>query len=153
MFTKELLVMKKIGDLVNNFFNEMQQKQGEEYISFNKSWSEIAGDKIAQNTEIKDIEDGNLIIKIDHMGWKQLIMTKEKKIIYVINKKFPELKVKKIKFYFSTNHKKTSRNLEDKTQILPEDGRETKNEIENSKTDMNNDFKSLLEKMRKRSEE
>ncbi|MGL1893720.1 MAG: DUF721 domain-containing protein [Spirochaetaceae bacterium] len=136
--------MKKAGDLVNIYFNEVQKKEGEQYNSFHNSWNEITGDKIGNNSEIKDIVDGNLIIQIDHPGWKQLILLKEKYILKKINKKFPELSVKKIKFYFKNSNK-----INDKTKDILKN-----TDINRDKVEIDNaNFSELLKKMSKRSEE
>lgn len=136
--------MKKAGDLVNLFFNEVQKKQGEQYNSFHDSWEKIAGEKIGVNSEIRDIIDESLIIEIDHPGWKQLILLKERQILNKINKEFPELSVKKIKFYFK-NSKKISENSKEIEKSA--DINQVNVEVDNK------DFSQLLKKMSKRSEE
>jgi len=137
--------MKKAGDLISSYFNKVQEIQGESYINFNKSWKKIAGEKIGNNTTIYDVHDGNLIIEIDHPGWKQLILMKEKIIIAKIKKDYPELDIKKIKFHFKN-----------KTKIRSENVEKEKNEKKDNyihKTFDNPDFFDLLKKMSKRSEE
>ncbi len=136
--------MKKAGDLVNIYFNDVQKKQGEQYSNFHNSWKKIAGEKIGLNTKIKDIVDGNLIIEIDHPGWKQLILLKEKYILRQIKKSFPELLVEKMKFHFKTTANVTKKQIIVKKQ---EENKVIINEIENS------GFSDLLKKMSKRSEE
>lgn len=136
--------MKKAGDLVNIFFNEVQKKQGQQYNSFHDSWEKIAGDKIGLNSEIRDVIDENLIIEIDHPGWKQLILLKEKYIIKKINKEFPDLPIKKIKFYF-----KNSKKIDEKIQEIPKNADINQVSVEVD----NKDFSELLKKMSKRSEE
>lgn len=136
--------MKKAGDLLNIFFDDIQKAQGEQFSDFHKSWERIAGEKIGQNTKINDIVDGNLIIEIDHPGWKQLILLKEKNIIRQINKDFPELKVGKIKFYFNN---RTNKNKNEVVVI------EKKTQETLLESDMSDDFQLLLKKMNKRSEE
>ncbi len=134
--------MKKAGDLLNGIFTEVQKKQGKVYNSFHDSWKEIAGEKIGNNSSIKDVIDGFLVIEIDHPGWKQLISLSEKRIIYKINKKFPELNLKKIKFYFKNNNKKV--------EVMQEEKVDNSDKIEVIE---NIEFKDLLKKMNKRSEE
>lgn len=136
--------MKKAGDLLNVFFNDIQKSEGEQFSNFHKSWEKIAGEKIGHNTKINDVVDGKLIIEIDHPGWKQLILLKEKNIIRQIKKQFPQLKVKKIKFIFKDRIKI------DKKNFVIESENYTKT-AENS--EINGDFLSLLKKMNKRSEE
>lgn len=136
--------MKNAGDLINALFSDLQIDQGESYINFNSSWKKIAGEKIGNNSKIKDIVDGNLIIEIDHPGWKQLIQLKEKYIIKKIKYDFPELNVKKIKYYFKNREKA----VDESGMVVNKDKKTVKDiEIDNS------DFLSLLTKMNKRSEE
>ncbi len=136
--------MKKAGDILNIFFNEIERKQSEDYLSFYQSWKKIAGNKIGENTTIKDIIDGTLFIEIDHPGWKQLIMIKEKNILRQINNKYPELSVKKIRYNFKKSSNEKIKNIKNEKIIKKNI---VKNEIENE------DFSQLLKKMRKRSQE
>lgn len=136
--------MKKAGDLLNIYFNDIQQAEGREYTNFHNSWENIAGEKIGLNSRIKDVIDGNLIIEIDHPGWKQLIMLKNKVIIKTINRNFPQFKIKKIKFYFKTYRENTVKTV-GKEKII-----EFKPDEE---LVINKDFSELLKKMSKRSEE
>jgi len=136
--------VKKAGDLLNVYFDDIQRAEGEQYSNFQNSWENIAGKKIGINSKIKDVVDGNLIIEIDHPGWKQLIMMKEKGIIRAINKDFPQLHIKKIKFYFKNNSVKVVKPLEkrENVEINPTEDRV-----------IDKDFSELLKKMSKRSEE
>lgn len=136
--------MKKAGDLLNLYFDDVQKRQGEQYSNFHNSWKEISGEKIGLNTKIKDVEDGKLIIEIDHPGWKQLILLKERYILKKINKNFPELQVKKIVFYYKNDNKIHMKQKAEQNLIEDE-----KNEIELE----NKNFSDLLKKMSKRSEE
>lgn len=136
--------MKKAGDILNKFFDEVQKKQGEDYNNFKNSWLEITGDKIGYSSNIQDIIDGTLLIEIDHPGLKQLILLKKNGIISEINRRFPELNVKTIKFIFKNQSSNNVFNsdIDDKIEIKTE---------ERSKIDEN--FLDLLQKMSKRSEE
>lgn len=136
--------MKKAGDLLNLYFDEIQKSEAEQYSHFQNSWEKIAGTKIGTNSKIKDVIDGKLIIEIDHPGLKQLIMLKEKYIIRSIKKEFPELNILKIKFYFKNNStitkKNTEININTEYKSVP-------------KSDIDVNFSDLLKKMSKRSEE
>lgn len=136
--------MKKAGDLLNLYFDEIQKSEAEQYSNFQNSWEKIAGTKIGTNSKIKDVIDGKLIIEIDHPGLKQLILFKEKYIIRSIKKEFPELNILKIKFYFKNNSIITKKNtvINEKTEYKS---------VEKSDIDVN--FSDLLKKMSKRSEE
>lgn len=136
--------MKKAGDLLNIYFDDVQKSEGAQYSNFQKSWENIAGKKIALNSKISDVIDGKLIIEIDHPGVKQLILLKEKWILKSIKKDFEQLNITKIKFYFKNNSIKTVKNsdkIENKVYKAVVDQVEDK------------DFSELLKKMSKRSEE
>lgn len=133
--------MKKAGDLLNSFFNEVQVKEGKAYNDFHSKWKDIAGEKISNNSTIKDVDSGYLIVEIDHPGWKQLISLKEKQIIWKINKQFPELSVKKIKFSFKNRPESKL------TDVIESPKGDNVEKVDNK------DFYELLKKMNKRSEE
>jgi predicted nucleic acid-binding Zn ribbon protein len=134
--------MKEFGDLLKKYISSVQLEKAEEYNNFYESWKSIAGDKIGNNTKIKDVEDGYLIIEIDHTGWKQLIKMNEKSIISRINRQYPALEVKKLKF-FHVN----------KVQIMEENKIIESIKENNLEKIENTEFLDLLKKMKKRSQD
>ena len=136
--------MKKAGDLLNSYFNEIQKSEAEQYSSFQNSWEKIAGSKIGLNSKIVDVIDGKLIVEIDHPGVKQLILLKEKYIIKGIKKGFPDLNVNKIKFYFKNDRKKS---------VIKTEIKDFPKKISVDDSLISKDFSELLKKMSKRSEE
>lgn len=136
--------MKKAGDLLHNYFDEIQMQEGKEYSELKNSWRDIAGDKIGYYSTLNDVVDGVLIIDIDHPGIKQLILLKERYIIRQINKLYPVLNISKIKFNFRNNpySNRKKGNIQEETE---------EKTVEERVSDK--DFLSLLKKMSKRSEE
>lgn len=136
--------MKKAGDLLHNYFDDIQMNEGKQYSELKTAWREIAGDKIGYYSSLNDVVDGVLIIDIDHPGIKQLILLKERDILRRINKRYPVLNISKIKFNFR-NNPYTNR----KNDVITEKTEEKT--VEERVSDK--DFLSLLKKMSKRSEE
>lgn len=137
--------MKKAGDLLNSFFDEVQREKGERYVAFYESWQKIAGEKIGRNSRIVDLEGAVLIVEVDHPGWIQLLQINEKKILYKVRKLYPELGVEKLKIFLKG---------EMKERIAPEKSEINQDSADSSVETMEESpFKDLLQKMKKRSKE
>ncbi len=88
--------MKKAGDLLKEFFDNIKIKGKEEETIFT-SWEKIAGNDIAGHSRIKDLKKGVLTIEADHPGWIQIINLKKKQILERLCEKYPEREIEEIR--------------------------------------------------------
>lgn len=92
--------MKKAGDLVQKILENVTDSS--KYLGIFKEWRQIAGQDIAAHASIRDIEQGYLLIDVDHPGWMQRLQMKQRYIVKQIHNNYPDLEIKGIKLYLKT---------------------------------------------------
>jgi len=114
--------MKKAGDILSALFDERFLKTAQGYSKFFNSWADItAKNRIAaaaDHSRIKDLDRGIILIETDHPGWKQILQTKQSKLLNDFRRRFPELDISGISFMLGTCSAASS--TPDKTHSTPE---------------------------------
>ncbi len=87
--------MKTAGDILSALFDEQFMKKAKTYSKFFDSWKDITEKNgiaaAADHSQIKDLDRGILLIETDHPGWKQILQTKQSKLLNDFRRRFPEL--------------------------------------------------------------
>ena len=91
--------MKSARDLISALFDKQTGVLADRYSSLFSGWKRMAGDDIAAHSAVKDIQNGALLIEVDHPGWVQMIRLKERSILSAIQKRYPELEIRMIKIF------------------------------------------------------
>ncbi|MCL2831992.1 MAG: DUF721 domain-containing protein [Treponema sp.] len=102
--------VRKAGDLLTSLFSERFDRETLENARisaelFSNSWAAAA--KQAQisaacdHCRIRELERGILVIEAEHPGWVQILQTKQKYLLGIFQKKFPELKIQGLSFCLS----------------------------------------------------
>jgi hypothetical protein len=90
-------LMKTAGEIFSALFDEKFMKKAQKYSKFFDSWKDItAKNGIAaavDHSHIKDLDRGLLMIEMDHPGWKQILQTKQSKLLNDFRIRFPELDI------------------------------------------------------------
>jgi predicted nucleic acid-binding Zn ribbon protein len=68
--------VKSIGDLLKEYMRERGWLGGNPYEPLFKEWRKIAGEGIASHARLIDIQNGILLVEVDHPGWLQLVQMK-----------------------------------------------------------------------------
>jgi hypothetical protein len=68
----------------------------------------ITAQKVACHSKIAYIKNNILFVEIDHQGWMQILQTVQKKIITVINKKYPDISLNSIAFLLANDAERTT---------------------------------------------
>jgi hypothetical protein len=89
--------MKTAGDILSALFDERFMKKAQSYSKFFDSWKDITAKNgitaAADHSRIKDLDRGILLIETDHPGWKQILQTKQTKLLNDFRTRFPELDI------------------------------------------------------------
>jgi len=101
----------KIGDYLQKFLNNDKFQELEEKSSVWGEWSSIVGN-LSAHSRIFSVERGTLTVDADHPGWMQLIQAKEQKILFTLSRKYPQLKIKRIRFRLVENLQKPPKDFE-----------------------------------------
>ncbi|MDR0457209.1 MAG: DUF721 domain-containing protein [Treponema sp.] len=89
--------MKRVGDVLSVIFDEGLIKKAKGYSSFFSCWKDLtekngiaaAGD----HSWIQSLDRGLVWIEVDHPGWKQILQTKESKLLSDFHYRFPEMDI------------------------------------------------------------
>ena len=101
--------VNKAGDhlsgLFRQYFDEETLKEARKTAGLFGSWDEITQlakiNAASDHSRIRDFEKGVLVIEVEHPGWIQLLQTKQKIILNILQKKYPDMKIQGISFYLS----------------------------------------------------
>jgi predicted nucleic acid-binding Zn ribbon protein len=81
--------MKKIGDLLREYMRERGWLEGNPYDPLFKEWPRIAGTAIASHARLVDIQNGILLVEVDHPGWLQMVHLKSAALLAAARQTVP----------------------------------------------------------------
>ena len=97
--------MKRIGDVLSVIFDDGMVKKARGYSLFFSCWKDLAEKNgiaaAADHSWIKSLERGLVWIEVDHPGWKQVLQTKESKLLSDFRRRFPEMDISGISIMLS----------------------------------------------------
>jgi len=89
--------MKTAGNILSALFDERFMEKARGYSKFFDSWKDITAKNgiaaAADHSLIKDLDRGIILIEIDHPGWKQILQTKQTKLLNDFRIRFPDLDI------------------------------------------------------------
>ena len=89
--------MKTLGSVLSTLFDENFLKKAQGFSGLFDCWTDItAKNKIAaaaDHSRIKELDNGILLIEADHPGWKQILQTKQSKLLHDFRYRFPDLNI------------------------------------------------------------
>jgi len=87
--------MKRVGDLISAIFDEKFIEKTRGYSAFFDCWEDLMVKNgianVAGHSWIKSVEKGLVWIEVDHPGWKQILQTKESKLLHDFRYRFPDM--------------------------------------------------------------
>jgi hypothetical protein len=101
--------MKKAGDILSALFNERFDpvflKKAKTTAGLFTSWAAITDEvgiaSSSAHSRIAELERGILLIETDHPGWRQLLQTKQGRLLDTVRRLYPELDIRGIAFRLS----------------------------------------------------
>jgi hypothetical protein len=92
--------MQTAGDILSQLFDERFMQKARGYSKLFDSWIDITEKNgiagAADHSQIKDLDRGVLLIEIDHPGWKQILQTKQTKLLNDFRYRFPDMDISAI---------------------------------------------------------
>ena len=89
--------MKRVGDVLSAIFDEGLIKKAKSYSVFFSCWKDLTEKNnipaAADHSWIKSLERGLVWIEVDHPGWKQILQTKESKLLSDFRRRFPDMDI------------------------------------------------------------
>jgi predicted nucleic acid-binding Zn ribbon protein len=94
--------MKKIGDLLKDFLREKGWLAGNPYEPLFMDWKRIAGEALAGHSRLVDVQNGILLVEVDHPGWLQMLQLRKAAIMDAARRMAPLASVEGMRVRLST---------------------------------------------------
>ena len=87
--------MKTASEILSVLFDERFMKKAQGYSKLFDSWADVTAKNgiaaASAHSRIRDLDKGILLVETDHPGWKQIIQTKQSKMLNDYRRRFPDL--------------------------------------------------------------
>jgi predicted nucleic acid-binding Zn ribbon protein len=81
--------VKKVGDVLRDFLKERGWPTEDPYAPLFGGWEAIAGRDLGSRSRVVEVEDGVLIVEVDHPGWLQMLQLKKRTLLEAARKAAP----------------------------------------------------------------
>jgi predicted nucleic acid-binding Zn ribbon protein len=85
--------VKRIGDLVRQFLEDRGWDAGDPYSPLFAGWKQVVGEPLAGHSRLAEVEDGVLIVDVDHPGWLQMLAMRRKAVLEAARRAAPEARI------------------------------------------------------------
>jgi predicted nucleic acid-binding Zn ribbon protein len=89
--------VKKIGDLLKEYLKEMGWLSGSPYDPLFQKWNEIAGEALAAHSRLVDVQNGMLLVEVDHPGWLQMVQLRKSALLEAARRAAPATDIEGIR--------------------------------------------------------
>jgi hypothetical protein len=111
--------MKTAGDILSALFDEQFVEKAQGYSKLFDSWADITAKNgiasAAAHSRIKDLDRGVLLVEMDHPGWKQILQTKQSRLLDDFRVRFPEMDISGISLMLGCGKSQPEEGTEVKT--------------------------------------
>lgn len=76
------------------FLDRHTADQAELYHTVFSAWEQIVGERIAAHSEVKDIDNGIVLVQVDHPGWIQMIQLRQTQFVQSLRRRYPDLNIR-----------------------------------------------------------
>jgi len=112
--------MKTAGSILSALFDERFVKKAQGYSKLFNSWTDITEKNgiaaAADHSRVKDLDRDILLIEVDHPGWKQILQTKQSKLLNDFRYRFPGLGISGIALILGSGKEEIKPNTDENTQ-------------------------------------
>jgi len=89
--------MKRVGDVLSSIFDENMMQKARGYSALFSCWKDLTEKNgitaAADHSWITSLDRGLVWIEVDHPGWKQILQTKESKLLSDFRYRFPDMDI------------------------------------------------------------
>jgi len=112
--------MKTASDVLSALFDENFVKKAHGYSRLFDSWTDITAKNgiaaASAHSYVKDLNNGIILVEMDHPGWKQILQTKQSKLLNDFRIRFPDMNITGISLMLG----KSETSGHDKTEAIGE---------------------------------
>jgi hypothetical protein len=117
--------MKTAGNILSALFDEQFMKKAEGVSKLFDSWADITEKNgiaaASAHSRIKDLDRGILLVEMDHPGWKQILQTKQSKLLNDFRRRFPEMNISGISLMLGSQNSGESQKVETSATAVEEE--------------------------------
>ena len=81
--------MRKAGDVLRDLLKERGWPTEDPYAPLFRGWEDIAGPELGPRSRVVEVEDGVVVIEVDHPGWLQMLQLRKRSLLEASRKAVP----------------------------------------------------------------
>lgn len=85
--------MKRIGDVLREYLKERGWPTEDPCAPLFRRWTEIAGAELGPRARLCEVEDGILVIEVDHPGWLQMLQLHRQRLLQAARRVAPQARI------------------------------------------------------------
>ncbi|MCX7031165.1 MAG: DUF721 domain-containing protein [Spirochaetes bacterium] len=89
--------MRKVGDVLRDFLKERGWPAEDPYAPLFRGWEEIAGPDLGSRSRVVEVEDGVIVVEVDHPGWLQMLQLKKRSLLKAARQAVPRGRIEDLR--------------------------------------------------------
>jgi predicted nucleic acid-binding Zn ribbon protein len=85
--------MRRVGDLLRQFLEDRGWASGDPYSPLFAGWPGVVGEPLAGHCRLAEVEDGVLVVEVDHPGWLQMVTMQKKTVLEAARRAAPAARI------------------------------------------------------------
>jgi predicted nucleic acid-binding Zn ribbon protein len=81
--------VRKVGDVLREFLKERGWPAEDPYAPLFRGWEQIAGRELGSRSRVVEVEDGVVVVEVDHPGWLQMLLLRKRSLLDAARKAVP----------------------------------------------------------------
>jgi len=85
--------MKRLGDLLREFLEARGWASADPYSPLFTGWKTVVGGSLADHCRLAEVDDGILIVEVDHPGWMQMLALQKMSVLEAARRAAPGARI------------------------------------------------------------
>lgn len=88
---------RKAGDVLRDFLKERGWPTDDPYGPLFRGWEDIAGPDLGPRSRVVEVENGVVLVEVDHPGWLQMLQLRKRALLEAARKAVPLCRIEDIR--------------------------------------------------------
>ncbi len=89
--------MRKAGDVLRALLKERGWPAEDPYGPLFRGWEGIAGHELGSRSRVVEVEDGVVIVEVDHPGWLQMLQLRKRALLEAARRAVPGARIEDVR--------------------------------------------------------
>jgi predicted nucleic acid-binding Zn ribbon protein len=89
--------VRKVGDVLRDFLKERGWPAEDPYAALFRGWEDIAGPELGARSRVVEVEDGVIVVEVDHPGWLQMLQLRKRAVLEAARKAVPDGRIEDLR--------------------------------------------------------